>query len=63
VSAFIAKLNDSDRFADLCRQGFIAPILFMELLLGLGWYDVKIERGEQMEARLDGVRFTFGECP
>lgn len=61
MSTFIEKINTADRLAALCRQGFTLPITVMEQLVRVGWYDVKIEHGQPITAKLDGVQLTLGE--
>lgn len=58
MGALIDKLNTADRIVELSRQGAIPPILVIDRLLDLGFYDVEIAH-PGFVAIHEGVKYKF----
>ncbi len=58
MSALLDKINTADRLATMVRQGFVMPLTMVEQLVGIGFYDIDIEK---RTACIDGLRLTLRE--
>lgn len=58
MGALINKLNTADSIVDLARQGLIPPIMVIDRLVEIGFYDV-VEEEPGFTGKWDGIKYHF----